>query len=68
MAITDSNHQAAINHPIKARANRKKFSSTFVKKGLIAAGCLPSVKLIEIYDQLVTDIKLTGVKIKKMIR
>ena len=63
-----STHQIAINRPVKKRANRKQFSSTFVRKGLKAASCLSSVKILEFYDQIVTCIKVTGVKIKRMVR
>ena len=63
-----STHQAAIHRPIKKRINRNQFSSIFKRKGLIAASRLTSIKLIEIYDQIITNVKVTGVKIKKMLR
>lgn len=63
-----STHQVAINRAVKKRVNRGQFSSTFVSKGLVAASSLESVKLIETYDRVVTNIKVIGVKIKKLIR
>lgn len=68
VGIQESTHQAAINHPLKKRANRNQFSSTFVSKGLKAAGGLTSVRIIEFYDRFVKDIKVAGVRIKKVIR
>lgn len=68
VGVAISTHQIAINRPLKKRVNRRQFSSTFVRKGLIAASCLRSVKVLESYDQIVKSIKTTGVKIKKMIR
>lgn len=63
-----STHQIAINRPVKRRANRKQFSSVFVKKGLTAASGLISVKLMEAHDQIVTHLKVTGVKVKRLFR
>lgn len=63
-----STHQVAINQPVKAQPNRSEFSKVFQSKGLVAASQIKSIKLLETYDALVTNVKKTGVKIKRFIR
>ena len=63
-----STHQIGINRPIKARANRIQFSSTLQEKGIEAAAKLPSVALTEVLDKLIKKVKVTGVKLRRLIR